>query len=200
MAKERDAIMVIGEGETEYYYMASLKNHYPQIENLQPRLPKHSSLEEMGRMIERAIEMGFTYVYCLIDMDNKSNPTEAKKYRIFKKKYHKRFVNAKKGIDCKVILIESERCTELFFLYYFQYTTAAFSSCEKVMEALHRFCEYEKKIDFFKHHPLHSHFMKHGGDLEQAIANAEKSIESKVSENRKHTYSEIGAMISKLIM
>ncbi|MCD8388058.1 MAG: RloB family protein [Bacteroidales bacterium] len=199
MGTQREAIMVIGEGETEYYYMASLKNHFPQILNMQPRLPKHSSLDEMAKMIDRAIDGGYSQVYCLIDMDNKNNKTEAKKYSLFKTKYNRHHKNPKKGIDCRVYIIETERCTELFFLYYFQYTTAVFDSCEKIVEVLRHYCSYEKTQDFFKKNPLHSHFIKNGGDLSKAIKNAHKSLISKSKEGRMHTYSEIGSMLSQLI-
>jgi hypothetical protein len=60
-------------------------------------------------------------------------------------------------------------------------------------------CGYEKTIDFFrKSKGLHSYFEKNGGKLDTAIRNANHSMEEKLADGRKYTFSELGRMIAEL--
>ncbi|MCC8115015.1 MAG: RloB family protein [Bacteroidales bacterium] len=193
------ATLIIGEGETEQFYMISLKNAFPQLRNVRPELPKHSSLEDMEAEIVKGIEMGYDQIFCLIDMDTKDDPTEAKKYASLRKRYNKPVVKKKKGINCRVEFFETHRCIELFFLYYFKYTTKPFRSCNEIIKDLIGFAPYEKEINFFRRHPIHQHFTTYGGSLVQAIKNAEDSLISKSREGREYTFSEMGRMLKQLI-
>ena len=68
-----------------------------------------------------------------------------------------------------------------------------------LLKDLNQHCEYRKNIDFFvKCKGLHTYFEKHGGSLENAIANAGQSMKEKNASNRDYTYSELGRMISLL--
>lgn len=139
------ATLIIGEGETEQFYMISLKNAFPQLRNVRPELPKHSSLEDMEAEIVKGIEMGYDQIFCLIDMDTKDDPTEAKKYASLRKRYNKPVVKKKKGINCRVEFFETHRCIELFFLYYFKYTTKPFRSCNEIIKDLIGFAPMRKR-------------------------------------------------------
>lgn len=59
--------------------------------------------------------------------------------------------------------------------------------------------EYQKTTDFFiKSKGLHSYFERHGGNLVQAIANANRSMDEKLSSGRDYTYSELGRLMREL--
>ena len=81
MAALKDVIKILGEGPTEFFYFNSLKDEFPQLQNIEPRVPKHSSIEELRRSIESAISEGYSKVLCVIDMDNKREPVEREKYK-----------------------------------------------------------------------------------------------------------------------
>ena len=98
---------MIGEGITEYYYFNSLKDEFPQLQNIEPKVPKHSSLEELRKNIETAINEGYSKVFCVIDMDNKREPAEKEKYRHLREDYSSPVVDDKKGINCERFLIDN---------------------------------------------------------------------------------------------
>lgn len=67
------------------------------------------------------------------------------------------------------------------------------------MKDLNKYVEYEKTVDFFKKTKgFHTYFEKHGGSLDKAIENAEKSMSEKSSGKRDYTYSELGSLMQKL--
>ena len=67
------------------------------------------------------------------------------------------------------------------------------------MKDLNQFCDYRKTIDFFvKCKGLHAYFEKHGGSLDNAIANAEQSMKEKNAGGRDYTYSELGRLVKIL--
>lgn len=61
----------------------------------------------------------------------------------------KAIVKLKKGINCKVKFFETHRCTELFFLYYFKYTSREYENQDLLLKDLNKQCKYSKTIDFF---------------------------------------------------
>lgn len=192
----RQTTMVIGEGITEFFFLNSLKDDYKVLRSVKPDYPKNSNLEELE--IKRAVR-DYQRVFCIIDMDNKQEGTERKKYLELKRKYHqKHIVDEKNGIDCQVRFFETERCTEMFFLYYFIYTTKKFSSYDEVEKALCKYCDYEKRIKFFQKHPLHPYFKKKGGSLEKAIQHAVKSTKHKDEHGINYSFSELGDMFTEL--
>lgn len=103
------------------------------------------------------------------------------------------------GKQRNTILILGEGPTELFFLYYFRYTSKMYVEQESLLRDLNQCCDYRKKIDFFiKCRGLHSYFEKKGGSLSVAIDNSNRSILEKSAGNRDYTFSELGRMIEEL--
>lgn len=132
-------------------------------------------------------------------MDTKDEEPERTQYVRLKKKYENPIVKPKKGINCQVKFFETHRCTELFFLYYFKYTSRMYSDQDSLLKDLNQFCDYRKTIDFFvKCKGLHAYFEKHGGSLDNAIANAEQSMKEKNAGMRDHSYSELSLLIHEL--
>ena len=199
MGTVRQTTLILGEGITEFFFLNSLKDDYSGLKSVKPDYPKNTNLEELEIEIEKAIR-DFDRVFCIIDMDNKQEGKEKQKYKELKTKYHNQhFIDEKKGINCLVRFYETDRCTELFFLYYFLYTTKKFQSYDALVKLLNSHCEYDKTIKFFKTHPLHLYFKKNGGSLDTAIKNARKSMKYKIDSGSDCSFSELGDMFDELI-
>lgn len=198
MRKLRESAMIIGEGITEFYYFQSLHDVYKQVV-FKPDCPKHTSIEELKIKIREAVEKGYTYVFCIIDMDNKDKEPERTRYKKLKEGFAKPINQPKKGIFCNVVFFETHLCTELFFRYYFGYTSRPYEKQDSLIEDLNKYVEYEKTIDFFrKSKGLHGYFERNGGNFKNAIANADKSMKEKENNNRDYTYTELGRLMKIL--
>lgn len=198
MGKLRNRAIIIGEGITEFYYFQSLRDVYKQVV-FKPDHPKNTSIKELGKKIREAKKEGYTHIFCIIDMDTKNKESERAQYKKLKAKFAKPINKPKKGISCKVEFFETHLCTELFFRYYFDYTSRSYENQESLIKDLNNCAKvkYEKTIEFFrKSKGLHSYFERKGGSLEKAIANAEKSMKEK--DDRDYTYSELGRLMKAL--
>ena len=198
MTKIKDSIAVIGEGITEYYYFNSLKDEFTQL-NLRPMYPRHStSLQDLGQEIDKAINKGYNLIFCVIDMDNKKEGIEKQNYLNFKKRLEG--IKVIKNTDQKysIRFIENERCTELFFLFYFTYTSRHFQDQPSVLQKLNKHCKYEKTEKFFKAHSLHQYFQKNGGSFMDALRNAARSMKEKEETGRDHTYSQMAELFEAI--
>lgn len=195
MGKLRQTALILGEGPTEFYYFKSLCDVYKHI-TIKPDYPKHTSIKELEQKIEEGIAMGYSHIFCVIDMDTKDTEPERTLYAKLKAKYAKPINKPKKGIYCSVEFFETHRCTELFFLYYFRYTSRPYTDQEALIKDLNRDVAYQKTTDFFiKSKGLHSYFERNGGRLSTAVANAERSMKEKQEDGREYTYSELGELM-----
>ena len=198
MGKQRQTALILGEGPTEFFYFKSLCDVFKNI-TIKPDYPKHTSIKELEIKIEEGIAMGYSHIFCVIDMDTKDQEPERTQYQKLRTKYAKPIKKPKKGIYCNVEFFETHRCTELFFLYYFRYTSRSYEDQESLLKDLNKNVEYRKAIDFFiKSKGLHSYFERNGGSLNAATVNANRSMEDKLANGREYTYSEIGSLIEKL--
>lgn len=198
MGKLRPTALILGEGPTEFFYFKSLCDVYKNI-TIKPDYPKHTSIKELEIKIEEGVAMGYSHIFCIIDMDNKDQEPERTQYAKLKAKYAKPINKPKKGISCTVEFFETHRCTELFFLYYFRYTSRAYENQESLIKDLNRSVAYQKTTDFLiKSKGLHNYFERNGGSLEKAAANANRSMEEKLKNDREYTYSELGRLMEKL--
>lgn len=198
MGKLRQAALILGEGPTEFFYFKSLCDVFKHL-TIKPDYPKHTNIKELGAKIEEGIAMGYNHILCIIDMDTKDKEPERSQYQKLKAKYAKPIDKPKKGIYCKVEFFETHRCTELFFLYYFRYTSRPYAEQESLLKDLNQSVEYEKTTNFFiKCKGLHSYFERNGGSLASAIDNANHSLEEKETSGRNYTYSELGQLITIL--
>ena len=198
MGKLRQTALILGEGPTEFFYFKSLCDVYKHLV-IKPDYPKHTSIEELETKIEEGIAMGYSYIFCIIDMDTKDKEPECLQYQKLKTKYAKPIDQPKKGIFCQVEFFETHRCTELFFLYYFCYTSRPYDNQDALLKDLKQRVDYQKTKDFFrKCKGLHSYFERHGGCLGIAIKNANHSMDEKQTSGRTYTYSELGRLMAKL--
>lgn len=198
MGKLRQTALILGEGPTEFFYFKSLCDVFKRL-TIKPDYPKHTSIKELDLKIADGIAMGYSHIFCIIDMDTKDEEPERTQYQRLKAKYAKPISKPKKGIYCEVEFFETHRCTELFFLYYFRYTSRPYENQESLLKDLNQRVEYKKTIDFFiKTKGLHGYFERNGGSLETAISNANRSLEEMRKSDREYTYSELGRLITKL--
>lgn len=198
MGTLRQTALILGEGPTEFFYFKSLCDVFKRL-TIKPDYPKHTSIKELEAKIADGVAMGYNHIFCIIDMDTKDEEPERSQYQKLKLKYAKPINKPKKGIYCKVEFFETHRCTELFFLYYFRYTSRPFEEQESLLKDLNQSVKYQKTIDFFiKSKGLHSYFERNGGNLNTAITNANRSINEKQASGRKYTYSELGRLFTIL--
>lgn len=198
MGKLRQTALILGEGPTEFFYFKSLCDIFKSV-TIKPDYPKHTSMKELEAKIADGVAMGYNHIFCIVDMDTKDVEPERSQYQKLKVKYAKPVAKPKKGIHCKVEFFETHRCTELFFLYYFRYTSRLYETQEPLLKDLNQCIAYQKTADFFiKTKGLHGYFERNGGSLEKAVANANRSMEEKQKNARDYTYSELGRLISAL--
>lgn len=198
MGKLRQTALILGEGPTEFFYFKSLCDIFKNL-TIKPDYPKHTSMKELEAKIADGVAMGYSHIFCIVDMDTKDVEPERSQYQKLKVKYAKPVAKPKKGIYCKVEFFETHRCTELFFLYYFRYTSRLYETQELLLKDLNQCIAYQKTVDFFiKTKGLHGYFERNGGSLEKAVANANRSMEEKQKNARDYTYSELGRLISAL--
>ena len=198
MGKLRQTALILGEGPTEFFYFKSLCDVFKRL-TIKPDYPKHTNLKELEAKIEEGIAMGFSHIFCIIDMDTKDKEPEQSQYQKLKARYANPINKPRKGIYCEVEFFETHRCTELFFLYYFRYTSRPYEDQESLLKDLNQCVEYQKTKDFFiKSKGLHSYFERNGGSLELAIANADHSMDEKNASVRDYTYSELGRLMEEL--
>lgn len=198
MGKLRQTALILGEGPTEFFYFKSLCDIFKNL-TIKPDYPKHTSMKELEAKIADGVAMGYSHIFCIVDMDTKDVEPERSQYQKLKMKYAKPVAKPKKGIHCKVEFFETHRCTELFFLYYFRYTSRLYETQEPLLKDLNQCIAYQKTADFFiKTKGLHGYFERNGGSLEKAVANAYRSMEEKQKNARDYTYSELGRLISAL--
>ena len=189
--------IIIGEGITEEYYFKSVRDVVyikPPAKRIKPY-----NLKELEKAIKQYAEGGYTTIHCLIDMDNKVKKAETlSNYIKLKGKYHNKTISdGKKGINSKVFFYESYPCTEAFFYYYFEYSTAEKTN-EGLKSWLNNRCGYETSERYLSTHSLHKEFKKYGGCLKKAIENSNKSVKYREEGNYSFTYTEIGKLITKL--
>ena len=198
MGKLRQTALILGEGPTEFFYFKSLCDVFKRL-TIKPDYPKHTNIKELEAKIAEGVAMGYSHIFCIIDMDTKDKEPEHSQYIRLKAKYAEPINKPKKGIYCKVEFFETHRCTELFFLYYFRYTSRSFENQEQLLNDLNKSVEYRKTIDFFiKSKGLHGYLERHGGSLDNAMTNANRSMEEKLKSDRDYTYSELGRLMEIL--
>lgn len=198
MGKLRQTALILGEGPTEFFYFKSLCDIFKSV-TIKPDYPKHTSMKELEAKIADGVAMGYSHIFFIVDMDTKDVEPERSQYQKLKVKYAKPVAKPKKGIYCKVEFFETHRCTELFFLYYFRYTSRLYETQEPLLKDLNQCIAYQKTADFFiKTKGLHGYFERNGGSLEKAVANANRSMEEKQKSARDYTYSELGRLIIAL--
>lgn len=86
MGKLRNTALILGEGPTEFYYFKSLCDVFKGL-TIKPDYPKHTNIKDLDAKIAEGVALGFTRIFCIIDMDTKYMKPERSQYERLKKKY-----------------------------------------------------------------------------------------------------------------
>ena len=162
----KKSIAIIGEGETEWWYFEALRVACRYKFKVAPDFPQHSDIPHMAKLAEDYVKRETDYVVCLVDMDRLLRvPAEMATYQKLKKKSSR-----------NVIWIETNPCTEFWFLLHFlpQFSTKRYETCEDVLLDLQRYMPgYEKTARYFRQNNMYNYLTEHG-DLGRAIGYAEE--------------------------
>lgn len=186
MKRNNKTISIIGEGETEWFYIDSLRTVKRCPFSIKPGLPQHSDIQHLHELAKRASNEGYDYVIVLVDMDRLNrNPSEMNTYR-------------KKKSECEschnnILFVETNPCTEFWFLLHFlpKGNVKRYSSYDELIPELRKYipdyeksCKYLKRINLFK-------YLSENGSLEVAIENAKYLCKLKRQGQDDIAYSEI---------
>lgn len=168
MKNNLKSIAIIGEGETEWFYFESLRTTKRYPFKVVPGFPQHADISHFLKLIENYIKEDYDYILCLLDMDRLNMvPAEMKIYQAAKRNY----ANKK-----KVIFVETNPCTEFWFLLHFlpQLAKKQYTSCEELLSELRQYMPgYEKTKRYFRKINLFK-YLTENGNLDRAMTNAEK--------------------------
>ncbi len=200
--KPQGGVMIVGEGMTEWYYLQSLKGIIATEVN--PKVSEHKDgIGYIEKKIKECIDKGADTVICLIDMDNKQEGANAAKYQKFKAKYHNKLVVGKTSRNkARVEFYENFPCIELWFYYYFGYSTASISSCEETIKKMKpHWANYEKIEAYFKSLPggIHPYIVNQlGGNFNTALLNSLKYNTNRADQGS-GAYSEMKELFDKIL-
>jgi len=162
----KKSIAIIGEGETEWWYFETLRVACRYKFKVAPDFPQHSDIPHMAKLAEDYVKRETDYVVCLVDMDRLLRvPAEMDVYQRMKQKS-----------PSNVIWIETNPCTEFWFLLHFlpQLTSKHYETYEDVLPDLQHYMPgYEKTARYFKKNNLYK-YLTENGDLGRAIGYAEE--------------------------
>ena len=161
----KKSIAIIGEGETEWWYFETLRISCRYKFKVAPDFPQHSDIPHMAKLAADYVKRETDYVVCLVDMDRLLRlPKEMATYQ-----------QLKKSSSRNVIWIETNPCTEFWFLLHFlpQLSTKHYETYEDVLPDLQRYMPgYEKTARYFRKNNLYKYLTEHG-DMQRAIGYAE---------------------------
>ena len=191
------SVAIIGEGETEWFYFDSLRITCRYPFKVAPDFPQHSDVKHILKLVESYLnKQQYDFIVCLFDMDRLlQQPSEMRLYNNAKKKY------AAKKYAGRVMFIETNPCTEFWFLLHFlpNVVCRQYESYEQLLPELQKHMPgYEKTKRYFTKTNLYKYLTEHG-DLERAVQNSEKPCQlcQKSPEDLK-AYSEIHKVIELL--
>ncbi len=191
------SVAIIGEGETEWFYFDSLRITCRYPFKVAPDFPQHSDVKHILKLVESYLnKQQYDFIVCLFDMDRLlQQPSEMRLYNNAKKKY------AAKKYAGRVMFIETNPCTEFWFLLHFlpNVVCRQYESYEQLLPELQKHMPgYEKTKRYFTKTNLYKYLTEHG-DLERAVQNSEKLCQlcQKSPEDLK-AYSEIHKVIELL--
>ena len=185
------SIAIIGEGETEWFYFDSLRIALKYPFKIAPAMPQHSDISHMMKLVEECLSKDFDIVICLVDMDRLLN--NRKELNLYKK--------IKGKSSEKVMWIETNPCTEFWFLLHFlpELSVRHYNTCEEVVADLQKYMPgYEKTRKYFRKIKLYE-FLRENGDIERAKRYSEQLFKlSQSSPEDNIAYSQIHLVLNLL--
>lgn len=160
------SIAIIGEGETEWFYIDSLRVTCRYPFKIAPDMPQHSDIPHMAKMAEQYVDKDYDLVICLVDMD-----------RLFaNKKELAKYVHIKDTCSKNIMWIETNPCTEFWFLLHFmpELSVRHYRTYDEVLVELRKYMPgYEKTTRYLRKVKLYE-FLRTNGDIDQAMKYADQ--------------------------
>jgi hypothetical protein len=169
--KIRKTIAVLGDGQTEHFYLKHLKRIKGYGYKVSPSLFNRCTLEDAERFIDGALK-GELYnkIFYFTDYDTVVNQKTKEKFKLLKRKYKNEPI---------VEIIETMPSLEFWFLLHFQYTTRPFRNAEEVEKVLKKHIpDYDKSRKFLEQENWVKELCNEG-KLEEACKHATQTIEHK---------------------
>lgn len=161
----RQAIHIVGEGQTELFYFKHLKNLMGYKCFISPRLFENNSIAKIEKKVEELLRED-VFVICVFDADvSRRSETENQKLQRLKEKY---------GKKDNVLLCDSLQSIEYWFLLHFEDTCRHFNDAAATERALKKYLpKYDKGRKFLENEKWVIDMVS-GGKLEIACKRAEK--------------------------
>lgn len=134
----KKSIAVIGEGITEWFYFDSLRIAHRYPFKVAPDFPQHSDIPHMSKLVNDYVRRQYDYVVCLVDMDRLlAHPAEMETYKHLKSKS-----------DSCVMWVETNPCTEFWFLLHFLPSLAIrhYANQDQAIAELRKICQATKRL------------------------------------------------------
>jgi hypothetical protein len=148
MGKQRQTALILGEGPTEFFYFKSLCDVFKRL-TIKPDYPKHTNLKELEAKIEEGVAMGYSHIFCIIDMDTKDKEPEHSQYIRLKAKYAEPIDKPKKGIYCKVEFFETHPLHRTFLPLLFPLHISSIRGSRITAKRFEPLCGISENYRFF---------------------------------------------------
>lgn len=169
----KNTIAVIVDGQTEQWYLQSVKMHYrPEALRsirIEPKLPHHKQIGDLFEMARLTAEEGVAHVILIIDLDEiLANQEEFVRFKAFMKKYQS--TDDVNSWMHKVTVVINNPCLEYWYLLHFNKTTKFYSTFRDLNPDMQRCLPgYCKKEDYY-HNKSGNIFISLGGTVGLAKA------------------------------
>lgn len=140
----KSAVVIIADGQNEQWYLAKVKEYYPndtlRHTKLKPEMSQLKKSKDLFAAAKEKVEEGYTHVVIIIDLDTIRK--DKQDLTSFKELYL-RYLNVKAGIGRKsdkwmthVLAIVNNPCLEYWYLVHFKQTDKFFPDYDSVKKAL----------------------------------------------------------------
>jgi hypothetical protein len=140
--KKNISCAVLGDGQTEQYYLTHLRNIRGFNFRIRPRLFKSITIEEADKLIREMLDEDFDMVIYFTDYDTIVKQGKIEKYKKIVGRYEKR---------TDVLICESMPSIEFWFLLHYIKTTRNFQNASEALKELKKHLpEFSKETSFLE--------------------------------------------------
>ena len=164
---------VLGEGQTEQYYLKHLKTLKGYNYAIRPRLFSSITIGKAQKLISELLREGYDLVVYFVDYDKILEDNKVEQFNRLKQLYEKK----------NVLICESLPSIEYWFLMHYQLTTREFRNADELVQRLRSFIpDFSKARDFLEN-PLWVENMCGDGQFGNALDNARRVLQQKESDD-----------------
>jgi hypothetical protein len=168
--KRFQSYAVLGDGQTEQYYLEHLKKIKGFKYLVRPRLFKRITIEQADKLIQEMLKEGYDMVVYFTDYDTIVKQNKIDKYNKIVAKYQKRR---------DVLICESMPSIEFWFLLHFIKTTRNFQNANEALNELKKYLpEFSKETSFVEKQKWVEDLVR-DGKLINAMKNASEILAEK---------------------